>query len=275
MMRRTRIGLIVGLVVTATVALTMVAIGQDGETSAESPAAEPAEKTLPRQTGQHGHTFRGKSETDLAGRYLLFIPEQYGQEDMSWPLIVFLHGSGERGNNLNAVKKLGVPKEAPGQPGFPFLVLSPQCPKDKWWSDVDITLTVMGMIDEVVENYDVDPGRIYLTGLSMGGFGTWDLAQKYPDKFAAIAPVCGWGNVYMQDRLKNVPAWVFHGAKDPNVPLGFAKQMAGALKSLGGDAQLSVYPGMGHNIWTVTYRNPKLYEWFLSHRRDVPKPDSE
>jgi predicted peptidase len=280
-----RLILLALLVVAASVALTVVATGQEdppdsqgapddaGNDAASEMTDDAADESVTSdngttvRTGQHGHQFDATVDCKLTGQYLLFLPEQYGRDDIDWPLIVFLHGSGERGRNLDRVRIHGPPKVAPKQPGFPFLVLSPQCPKGKWWQDVDVTLMVMSMIDEVVKAHDVDPDRIYLTGLSMGGFGTWSIAQQYPDRFAALAPVCGGGNPYLQNRLKDVPAWAFHGRQDKNVPLAFAQQMAGALKSAGGDVRLSVYPDLGHDVWTPTYDNPKLYEWFLEHRR--------
>lgn len=219
------------------------------------------------KTGQSVHVFEKKITKTLKGKYLLFLPEGYGKDAQRSPLILFLHGSGERGDNLQKVKKFGPHKTAEGQKGFPFIVLSPQCPSGRWWTDVDVAEMVMGMLDEVSRSYLVDTNRIYLTGLSMGGFGTWGLAQQYPNRFAAIAPVSGGGNVYLVHRLKNVPARAFHGAKDKRVSLRGAREMTVVLQRSGGNAELTVYPNLGHDIWDLTYSNPKLYEWFLQHRR--------
>ena len=224
--------------------------------------------------GQSAHEFEMKITKTLKGKYLLFLPEMYGEDAQRLPMILFLHGSGERGNNLGRVKKFGPHKTAEEQKGFPFIVLSPQCPSGGWWTDVDVIEMVMGMLDEVCRNYLVDTNRIYLTGLSMGGFGTWGLAQQYPNRFAAIAPVSGGGNVYLGHRLKNVPARVFHGAKDKRVPLRRSREMAAALRGAGGNVELIVYPNLGHDIWDLTYSNPKLYEWFLQHRRG-DKPNKQ
>ncbi|MCD4825009.1 MAG: prolyl oligopeptidase family serine peptidase [Phycisphaerae bacterium] len=230
----------------------------------------PGVKTRIR-TGQSGHKFEKKVTKTIKGQYLLFLPEHYGKNGAKCPLILFLHGSGERGSNLSLVKKLGPPKVAPNQKGFPFIVLSPQCPAGKWWTDADIVQMVMTMLDDICDKYLVDRDRIYLTGLSMGGFGTWALAQQYPNRFAAIAPVCGGGNPYLAKRIKHIPVRIYHGAKDKNVPLHFAKQMAAVLKQIGGTVQLFVFPTRGHNVWTPTYSNGKLYEWFLQHRRTPTK----
>ncbi len=124
-----------------------------------------------------------------------------------------------------------------------------------------------GLLDEIDEKYAVDSERIYLTGLSMGGYGTWSLACTYPDRFAAIAPVCGGGMPYIARNLKNVPIWAFHGAIDKVVPLKRSEEMVKAVKAAGGNAKLTVYPYADHDSWTVTYDNPKLYDWFLEHRR--------
>jgi predicted peptidase len=124
-----------------------------------------------------------------------------------------------------------------------------------------------GLLDEIVENYDVDESRVYLTGLSMGGYGTWSLGATLPDRFAAIAPICGGGEKRMAWRLKEMPIWVFHGAKDSVVPLAQSEEMVEAVKAAGGNPKLTVYPEANHDSWTATYDNPKLYDWFLSHRK--------
>ncbi len=230
----------------------------------DSSAKSDAEPT----TGQTGHTFSGKVTKKVQGKYLLSLPEKYNElKEDRWPLILFLHGSGERGTNLKLVKKHGVPKEAEKQKNFPFIVLSPQCPKEKWWSDIDVTLSVMAILDEVCKTYRVDTDRIYLTGLSMGGFGSWSLATQYPDRFAAMAVVCGGGNAYLAKRLRDLPTKIFHGAKDPAVPVAGSKMLAGALKGAGGTVDLLILPRGRHNIWGPVYSNPSLYEWFLQNTR--------
>jgi predicted peptidase len=201
---------------------------------------------------------------------LLYLPKGYGEKkDQKWPLLLFLHGAGERGKDVNLVKKHGPPKLIDQGKEFPLIVVSPQCPTSSWWPEqIDALVALM---DEVQSRYAVDGDRVYLTGLSMGGFGTWALACQQPERFAAIAPICGGGDRYRVSRIKNVPAWVFHGAKDPVVPLQASADMVEALKKAGGDVQLTVYPEAQHDSWTETYNNPKLYEWFLSHRRSEQK----
>jgi predicted peptidase len=232
-------------------------------------AQQPASTPSPRddvRTGLTTHSFQRKVTTPVGGKYLLYLPEHYGRNDAKLPLILFLHGSGERGN-LNALRNFGPVRVSQQQRGFPFIVLAPLCPKGKWWTDVDVTQSVMALLETVSETYLVDPDRIYLTGLSMGGFGVWNLAEQYPDRWAALAPVCGGGNPYLAQRVRHIPTRIFHGQNDRSVPVGMAKQMAAVLKSVGGRVELFVYPDLGHQCWKPTYDNPKLYQWFLSHGR--------
>ena len=214
-----------------------------------------------KQPGQHPQVFQKKITKTLTCKYLLFLPEDYGKKTGGWPLIMFLHGAGERGSDIEKVKIHGLPKIVAKQKDFPFIVVSPQCPQEKWWPD-EVELLI-NLLDDIVNKYDVDKKRIYLTGLSMGGYGTWHLACVYPDRFAAIAPICGGGEPLLAARLKNIPVWAFHGAKDPVVPVKNSQEMVNAVKSCGGNAKLTVYPKAQHDSWTRTYDNKKLYEWFL------------
>jgi predicted peptidase len=197
--------------------------------------------------------------------YLIYLPQEYGAKDKTWPLMVFLHGAGERGDDLNKVKVHGPPKLIEQGKDFPFIVVSPQCPADNWWPNM--IGHVIALIDEMAENYSIDKNRIYLTGMSMGGYGTWTVASAYPQRFAAIAPVCGGGQPYLAGNLKDIPVWAFHGAKDSVVPLELSQQMVNAVKGVGGNAKLTVYPEAGHDSWTETYNNNELYGWLLSHSK--------
>jgi len=215
--------------------------------------------------GQHSHTFEETVTKTLSCNYLLFLPEDYGKQEKDWPLMLFLHGAGERGSDLQKVKVHGPPKIVEKQEDFPFIVVSPQCPEGDWWDEKLEVLT--NLLDDIVARYDVDTDRIYLTGLSMGGYGTWALASKYPDRFAAIAPICGGGKRFMAYRLKDMPVWAFHGAKDRVVPLEESEEMVEAINDRGGNAKLTVYPDAGHDSWTESYDNQELYDWLLEHRR--------
>ena len=215
--------------------------------------------------GQHSQAFEKTVTKTLSCKYLLFLPEDYGKKQQRWPLIMFLHGAGERGSDLKKVKVHGPPKIVENRKDFPFIVVSPQCPTGDWWTDkVEV---LINLLDDIVARYKVDKERVYLTGLSMGGYGTWSLASAYPERFAAIAPICGGGKRFMAMRLKDISVWVFHGAKDRVVPLKESEEMVDAIRKRGGNAKLTIYPDAGHDSWTQTYNNQKLYDWFLKHRK--------
>lgn len=196
--------------------------------------------------------------------YLAFFPKSYSEKGKPVPLIIFLHGSGERGSYLDKVKAWGPPAIVEKNPDFPFMVISPQAPEGEWWH-ADL---LKGMIDDVLAKYNIDRHRVYLTGLSMGGFGAWDLAIRYPDYFAAIAPICGGGNTILINRLKDVPTWVFHGKKDQFVPEQQSAAMVEALKAVGGDVKYTVLPEGSHqDAWVYAYDKSDLFDWFLQHRK--------
>jgi predicted peptidase len=199
--------------------------------------------------------------------YLLYLPAEYGKEqDKQWPLIVFLHGSGERGSDVNLVAKHGPPKLLAKETDLKvkqFVVVSPQCPSNTSWKPFELN----ALLDDVMAKYHVDKDRVYLTGLSMGGFGTWEWATTNSNRFAAIAPICGGGNPSMAGRLRNMPIWVFHGDADPTVPVQRSIEMVEALKKVDADVKFTHYPGVGHDSWTQSYNNPELYDWFLSHKK--------
>lgn len=211
---------------------------------------------------QQAREFNKAVAVEVKLKYLLFLPEAYEPSGKQWPLILFLHGSGESGSDLELVKKHGPPKIVDTKRDFPFIVVSPQSPRRGWNPDA-----LASLLDEIIVNYQVDRDRVYLTGLSMGGYGTWTLAAAYPEKFAAIAPICGGGWPDDAARLKDLPIWVFHGAKDEAVPLSRSEEMVKAIEEAGGTVKFTVYPDAEHDSWTVTYDNPELYEWLLAHKR--------
>jgi len=225
-------------------------------------------KQLLTTTGQHPRTFEKQIRKTLRAEYWLYLPERYADSDEAWPLILFLHGAGERGDDLNQVAVHGPPKRIANEgKHYPFIILSPQCPKEAWWTDGAQIEILDALLHEVVSRYRIDEDRIYLTGLSMGGFGTWSLAVAFPNRFAAIAPVCGGGNPWEARRIAHLPVWVFHGAKDRLVPIAKSEEMVAALEKAGANVSFTVYPEAGHDAWTETYENPALYEWFLKHER--------
>ena len=215
---------------------------------------------LPEQPGQHTALFT--QTVTYETQYLVHLPAGYTPDGPAWPLMIFLHGAGERGSDINLVKVHGPPKLADADPAFPFVVVSPQAATGTRWDAPALN----ALLDDVVANYAVDRDRIYVTGLSMGGFGTWDFATRYPNRVAAVAPICGGGAAWLACAMKEVPTWVFHGAKDQVVPLARSQEMVDALKACGANPKFTVYPEANHDSWTETYNNPALYEWLLSHR---------
>jgi len=193
--------------------------------------------------------------------YLLSLPEGY-DEKAEWPLLIFLHGSGERGDDLELVKTHGPPKKIAAGHEFPFIVVSPQCPAYQGWQPVVLD----ALLDDLIGKLKVDEKRVYLTGLSLGGRGTWRWAAVSPERFAAIAPICGPADRSAAKVLAKKPIWVFHGAKDQAVPVEQSKRMVKALKKQGSDVKLTIYPEAGHDSWTETYDNPELYEWLLKQK---------
>jgi predicted esterase len=194
--------------------------------------------------------------------YLLYLPKEYKTDSLKkWPLILFLHGSGEIGNDVNKLKTQGLPRMIDQGIEFPFIVVSPQSQRD-WVMEF-----LYEMVLEVKNKYRVDDERIYLTGLSMGGFGTWSFAEKHPELFAAIAPICGGGDLKDAWKLRNMPIWAFHGAKDPLVPVSISKEIVNAVKEFNPNVNLTIYPDEMHDAWTKTYNNPKLYDWFLKYKK--------
>ena len=233
-------------------------------------SASATEENSPK--GQRSYKFEAQITKTVRLNYLLFLPKSYGENpQQKWPLILFLHGAGERGDDIELVKKHGIPKIIEQKEDFPFIAVSPQCPKFSWWTTELEALNAL--LDEILETYAVDENRVYLTGLSMGGYGTWHLAMMYPERFAAIAPICGGGDPEKVSVLQNVPAWVFHGGKDTVVSPEESEKMVDALKASGGDVQFTLYPEAGHDSWTETYDNPELYEWFLKHTRQSAATD--
>ncbi len=219
----------------------------------------------PVQTGQHAQSFETQILKTVRVNYLLYLPPEYGKAGRKWPLMVFLHGAGERGDDLELVALHGPPKLIAQGRQFPFIVVSPQCPKDAWWpGELDALKALLG---HLIATHAVDEDRIYLTGLSMGGFGAWAWAVDEPDRFAALVPICGRGDPEKVSRITHLPVWVFHGAKDQTVPLEASQEMVDALKAAGAEPKFTVYPEAGHDSWTATYESQELYDWLLEQRR--------
>jgi predicted peptidase len=229
------------------------------------------------ETGSAGaqteNTFSQTITREVKLDYLLFLPADYdASRETGWPMILFLHGRGERGTDLDLVKIHGPAKLVEKDPDFPFIVVSPQCPDDRIWDSP----ALIGLLDAVIAAHNVDTNRIYLTGLSMGGFGTWDLGLKFPERFAAMVPVCGGGNVIearivgeqREKEIARLPIWAFHGAKDDVIPLSESERMVDVVRNVGNkDVKLTVYPEAGHDAWTQAYGSSELYDWMLQQSR--------
>ncbi len=195
--------------------------------------------------------------------YWLYLPEDYAAKQKC-PLILFLHGAGERGDDLDKVKVHGPPKLVEQRSDCPAIVVSPQCPNERTWSPTQLSL----LLDKCMESLKVDPDRVYVTGLSMGGFGTWALCAKEPERFAAAIPICGGGDVTKAARLVDLSIHVFHGAKDTVVAPEYSQKMVDAIRAAGGTrVKLTLYPEANHDSWTETYANDEVAEWLLSHKR--------
>lgn len=217
--------------------------------------------------GQYPQAFEKQVTKRVGAKFLLYLPQEFKKDGKKWPLIVFLHGSGERGDDLEKVKVHGPPKMLETRKDFPFIVVSPQAPRNSIWDSAMLD----ALLDELLAQLPVDRDRIYLTGLSLGGYGTWGTAIDFPNRFAAIAPVCGAGDVADACRLKHLPIWAFHGEKDTVVSLKDDQDMVDAVRACGGNIRFTVYKNTGHDAWTATYANPELYEWFLQHKRLQPR----
>jgi len=205
-------------------------------------------------------------------RYLYYVPKDYDAKGKKrWPLLLFLHGAGERGTDVQRVAIHGPMSLVKQGKDFPFIIVAPLCPDGERWQNENL----VKLLDHVERKFSVDTNRVYLTGLSMGGYGTWQLGVSYSDRFAAIAPICGGGEVIdvilsgygkPVNPVKRLPVWAFHGAKDPAVPVEESERMMKAMNRIGAtEAKLTVYPNAEHNSWTETYNNPAFYDWLMSH----------
>lgn len=230
-------------------------------------AAAPAPDSAPRE-GQHPQPAVAPGSYP----YQLFLPRGYlASGDRLWPLLLFLHGSGERGDDIAKVKVHGPPKVADRQPDFPFVTVSPLLPADEDWDEAKLD----AILDHVSARFRIDRSRVYLTGLSRGGHATWRWGAAEPDRFAAIVPVSGRGDPSQACRLKNTPLWAFHGDRDDIVTPFGSFAMVEAVRSCGGKPRLTIYPDTGHDAWTRTYDDPALYAWMLEQSLATRKPQEK
>jgi predicted peptidase len=198
-------------------------------------------------------------------KYVVFVPAGY-KGDKDFPVILFLHGSGSTGDDGEKQIKGGRAKAIRDKKEkFPFIAVFPQAHTKGWGANGPGGKQAIAILDEVQKDYKTDKKRVYLTGLSMGGFGTWSLAAAYPDRWAAIAPICGGGDPKTAAKIKDLPCWCFHGDADPTVNVEKSRVMIKALKDAGGSPRYDEYPGVNHNSWDRAYATAELYTWFLKH----------
>jgi predicted peptidase len=220
--------------------------------------------------------------------YQVYVPADYAST-RPWPVILFLHGAGERGADGLLQTTVGLAPAVRRDPArFPAIIVIPQLPADSQWVGAPAEAAMLALRRTMAE-FRVDPDRVYLTGLSMGGHGTWYLAYRYPDLFAAMAPICGWvpelperkGSVpvvpadsgppvpALARQLRRVPIWIFHGEMDQVVPVARSREAAAALKAIGAKARYTEYLGLDHDSWDATYASREFVDWlFAQHRRD-------
>jgi predicted peptidase len=227
------------------------------------------------------HEFEERVHTSKRGEtmpYLLFLPEGY-DKTKSYPLVLWLHGGGTRGNNLKSLLAhgnehgIGYLARADNQTRYPSFILAPQCPPHKIWGDphsgqptAEMRM-VFEILDKVRADYSIDNRRLYVMGMSLGGYGTWDIITRRPTTFAAAVPICGGGNTSKASGIAKIPIWVFHGDEDEMVNVSESRSMIAALKKVGGHPRYSEYKGVGHNSWVRAFKEPDLLSWLFAQKR--------
>ena len=234
-------------------------------TKAPTKTPPPSASLDEARPGQYAFAFQASSGVNL--QYWVYFPASF-DPNKQWPLILFLHGSDERGITIDRVKTQGLPEILNGQTDIPFIVISPQL--DSGWWDYRIE-DMNELLDYLVQTLPIDPNRLYLTGISLGGFGTWSYALQYPDRFAAIVPIAGGYDEQAPENictLKDLPIWVFHGEADTAVAPYYSQVLVDALKACGSDVIFTLYPDTSHiSTWDKAYADPALYEWLLIQKK--------
>lgn len=222
------------------------------------------------------------SSNEQTLNYRFLTPDKIAA-NQKYPLVLFLHGAGERGDDNTRQLIHGLPEfiKPENRKDFPCFAVAPQCPAERKWAEVDWSKTEHNMTEEwsiplgltrellhqIIQDYPVDTNRLYITGLSMGGYGTWDYIQREPGFFAAAVPVCGGADENYADRLTKLPIWAFHGDQDRAVPVIRTTRMIEAIKTAGGSPKMTIYPGVGHNSWSQTYANREVLAWLFAQKK--------
>jgi predicted peptidase len=221
-----------------------------------------------------------KAPNDVTVKYRWSAPAKI-EAGKTYPLVLFLHGAGERGDDNKAQLKHGVASiiQNAEKLGTPVFLIAPQCPKDRWWTTRDKELSpggpesgdlleaLLALVDRKLESHPIDPKRFHVTGLSMGGYGTWALLGRVSERIASAVPICGGGDPKLAKKFKDVPVWAFHGDADDVVPVERTREMVAAMEKAGGKPKATYYPGVGHNSWTRTYQNQEIIRWMLEQTR--------
>jgi acetyl esterase/lipase len=258
-----------------------------GTSGGITPALGHHERNKPLQ--ETGFLNRRVEVAGVTYKFQVYLPEDYRRDDgKQWPVILFLHGRGERGSEGMWQTQIGLPLQVRDHPErWPFIIVMPQCPIPAHWTDPPIMTMAMAALDQEIAEFHGDPDRTYLTGLSLGGYGAWELARDYPRRWAAIAIAAGgifWS--YAHDRwlqqstlpaeyaqaIGRTPIWLFHGSDDPVVQPRQSEMMFEAVRAAGGHIRLWIYQGLTHDCWARAYNEPELPRWLLSHRV-AAKPD--
>jgi predicted peptidase len=247
------------LALLAACAAVVPAFPQKKSERADAPAfVAPATKLPP--TVKKFTTADGKAALD----YLVYLPADYDKDkSKQWTLVIFLHGAGERGSNVQLVRKNGLTQTLEQRGTIPYVMVAPQCPANTGWN----VGTLDKLLDQVLADYRVDKKRIVLTGLSLGGFGTWSWSTEHPERFAGLVPICGGGKTAQATALKGMPIWAFHGDADSVVKFATGQAIVDAAKAAGADIKFTVYPGVGHNSWGKAYAEPELEAWILARKK--------
>lgn len=219
--------------------------------------------------------------------YCVYVPPEYTRT-RPWPVILFLHGSGERGRDGFLQTEVGIARAIRRHRGsVPAIVVMPQCRPEQMWNGPMLQVALR-CVEQTAREYHLDPDRIYLTGLSMGGQGTWLLGAEYAERFAALVPICPFVELgpptglleKIAPRLTGVPIWCFHGDADPNVPVARTRELVATIRKLGGNIRYTEVPGGGHNVWDQAYDDPELWKWLFAQKRtpqkrEAPAPAAE
>jgi predicted peptidase len=196
--------------------------------------------------------------------YLLYLPKDYSQGKAQYPLLIYLHGSSQRGNDLTKLTTYGLPYLVEQGKDYNFIIASPQCPEGKYWSTED---WFDALYKELMAKYRINKRRIYVTGISMGGYGAWQVAVDYPDRFAAVMPLCGGLNDPTQVcRINHIPVWTFHGIKDDIIPIQETERVVSGLQACKGKVKFTRLPDEGHSIQYL-YEKEDIYEWMLKQKK--------